>query len=144
MIPYKYQCDECRRVSAAIGAMIDTGPCGPCKCPRPWGNCPGCNACGVGNHVGRCRVLLADGMLGELTREAFAGAWRGDVEAYEMHSDTERLPEVERLLGRAVRQAARGARADAIDSARSAAAACREVLALGAAVDRIVAILEAP
>lgn len=81
--------------------------------------------------------------LGELTREAFAGAWRADVEAFEMHSDTERLPEVERLLGRAVRQAARGAKADAIDSARSAAAACREVPALAADVARIVAILEA-
>ena len=82
--------------------------------------------------------------LGRIASIAFAGAWRADVEAFEMHSDIERLPEVERLLGRCVRQAAARARADAIDSARSAAAACREVPALGAAVDRIVAILEAP
>lgn len=85
-----------------------------------------------------------DRRLGELTKIAFAGTWRADVAAFEMHSDLERLPEVDRLLGRAVRQAAANAKADAIDSARSAAAACREVYALQHAVDRIVAILEAP
>lgn len=144
MIPYKHQCYECRRMSAAMSAMQSVDMSGTCTCPRPWGTCKGCNAIGVGNHVGRCPVLRVDGMLGELTREAFAGAWRADVETYEMHADVARLPEVDRLLMRCVRDAAQHNLGDAIDSARSAAAACREVPALGAAVDRIVAILEAP
>ena len=86
-----------------------------------------------------------DRQLGEVTRLALSGAWRADVEAYEMMAaDVARLPEVDRLLTRCVRDAAQHNLGDAIDSARSAAAACREVPSLGAAVDRIVAILEAP
>ena len=85
-----------------------------------------------------------DRQLGEVTRLALSGAWRTDVEACEMAADVARLPEVDRLLGRCVRDAAQHNLGDAIDSARSAAAACREVPALGAAVDRIIAILEAP
>lgn len=81
--------------------------------------------------------------LGELTRLAFTGDWRDDVEAFEMHADVARLPEVDRLLWRCVRDAAKHNLGDAIDSARSAVAACREVPALAAVVDRIVAILEA-
>lgn len=87
-----------------------------------------------------------DRRLGEITRVAFAGAWRADVEQFEMHADVERLPEVDRLLGRCVRLAAQGhgrATADAIDAARSAAAACPEVPALAKDVERIIAILEA-
>lgn len=82
-------------------------------------------------------------LLGRVTRIALAGAWRADVEAFEMQADAERLPEVERLLARAVRAAAGHNLGDAIDAARSAAAACREVPALQAAVDHIIAILEA-
>ncbi len=81
--------------------------------------------------------------LGELTRIAFAGGWRPAVEAYEQHADVERLPEVERLLTRAVREAANHNLADAIDAARSALASCPGVPALAQDVARIVAILEA-
>jgi hypothetical protein len=86
---------------------------------------------------------LWDRQLGEVTRLALSGAWRADVEAYEMAADVARLPEVDRLLWRCVRDAAKHNLGDAIDSARSAVAACREVPALAAVVDRIVAILEA-
>ena len=91
---------------------------------------------------GELRLLA----LGRVASIAFAGAWRGDVEAFEMHADAERLPEVERLLGRCVRQAAQATPrsiSDAIDSARSAAAACREVPSLALACDAIITILEA-
>ena len=88
-----------------------------------------------------CRATNAK--LGAVTRIAFAGAWRGDVEAFEMHADAERLPEVDRLMSRCVLRAARGATADAIDDALSAAAACPEVPALAMDVERIIAILRA-
>lgn len=81
--------------------------------------------------------------LGELTRIAFAGGWRPAVEAYEQHADVERLPEVERLLTRAVRDAAKHNLGDAIDAARSALASCPGVPALAQDVARIIAILEA-
>lgn len=61
----------------------------------------------------------------------------------EQHADVERLPEVERLLTRAVREAANHNLADAIDAARSALASCPGVPALAQDVARIVAILEA-
>lgn len=85
-------------------------------------------------------ALLA---LGRIASIAYAGAWRDDVEAFEMTADVARLPEVDRLLGRCVRDASKHNLGDAIDSARSAAAACREVPSLAEAVARIITILEA-
>lgn len=106
---------------------------------------PNCRVC-RGQQVLRDapKVARANQLLGELTQIAFAGTWRGDVEAFDMCADVERYTEVSRLLTLAVKLAAQGNWSDAIDSARSAAATCPEVPALAADVGRIIAILEAP
>lgn len=101
----------------------------------------------LGNAVAKSSVTEAiqeqDRRLGQMARIALADGWRVDVATFETFADAERLPEVDRLMTRAVRAAAEHNLGDAIDSARSAAAACREVPALQAAVERIIAILEA-
>ena len=131
--------------------MGDIG-CSDCGVePSAYHHAPGCPRYGTApSDMAPMRAYHAQQnhrtRLGEITRLAFAGAWRADVEAFEMHSDLERLPEVDRLLGRCVRLAAQGhgrATSDAIDAARSAAAACPEVPALAKDVERIIAILEA-
>lgn len=124
---------------------ISGDPCRVCNTPPGRSHIPGCSEFQRAWRANAARTAK-DAKLGAVTRIAFAGAWRADVEAFEMHADAERLPEVDRLLGRCVRLAAQGhgrATADAIDAAQSAAAVCPEVPALAKDVERIIAILRA-